>query len=211
MSFFLLPLFARYIKLNIKLKEIITLAFSILITISVIAPSACSFYSTELMSLLYHSDESARVFQILIWGFIAISTSYVFGTLLTANGNLKALNIIALVGIVVNLLVNFLLIPRLMAVGSAYASLATQFSTAIVQLFVVRRIFKMNAGWNIIIRIGSFILGCILICYASKWLPLNPFVNFGIAVVGSLLLAFLLKIITPRYVLRMWKDEEKIA
>jgi len=211
MSFFLLPLFARYIKLKAKLNELVTLAFSILITISVIAASACSFYSAELMDLMYHhnSAEATRVFQIIIWGFIAISTSYVFGTLLTANGNLKTLNIIALVGIAANLLVNFLLIPHLMAVGSAYASLATQFSTVIVQLFVVRHIFKMNAGWNIIIRVGLFILGSVLICYASKLLPFNPFINFGVAISASLLWAFLLKIITPAYVLKMWREEEK--
>jgi len=210
MSFFLLPLFSRYIKHKVKLNELITLAFSILITLSVIAAAACSFYSTELINLLYHhtTDESAYVFQVIIWGFIAISTSYVFGTLLTANGNLKALNIIALVGIFVNLLVNFLLIPRLMAVGSAYASLAAQFSTVIVQLFVVRHIFKMNVRWSIIIRVGLFILGSVLICYASKLLPLNPFINFGIAIAVALLWAFLLKIITPAYIFRVWRDEE---
>ena len=209
MSFFLLPLFARSIKLKSNLKELITLSFSILITISVIAATACSFYSTELMHLLYHNnpDETARVFQILIWGFIAISTSYVFGTLLTANGNLKTLNIIALIGIGVNLLVNFLLIPHLYAVGSAFASLTTQFATVVIQLFVVRHIFKMNAGWNIIIRLALFIGGSVLICYTSKLLPLNPFVNFGIAVVASLLWAFLLKIITPKYVIKMWKED----
>ncbi|MCL2042363.1 MAG: polysaccharide biosynthesis C-terminal domain-containing protein [Bacteroidales bacterium] len=210
MSFFLLPLFARYIQLKQNLKDVITLAFSILITASVIAASACSFYAKELMDLMYldNTVESTRVFQILIWGFVPISTSYVFGTLLTANGNLKSLNIIALVGITVNLLVNFLLIPRMMAVGSAFASLTTQLATVIVQLFVVRHIFKMNVGWNITIRLLSFIVGAVLICYGSKLLPLNPFVNFGIAITTSLLWAFLLKIITPTYVLRMWKEGE---
>ena len=210
MSFFLLPLFARYIKQKNNLKEVITLAFSVLITISVIAATACSFYSTELMDLMYHnnSDEAARVFRVIIWGFIPISTSYVFGTLLTANGNLKTLNIIALIGIAVSFLVNFLLIPQLMAVGSAFACLSAQVSTVIVQLFVVRYIFKMKAGWNIVIRIILFIVGTVCVCYGSKLLPLNPFVNFGVAVVGSLLWAFLLKIITPAYLLRMWRERE---
>jgi O-antigen/teichoic acid export membrane protein len=209
MSFFLLPLFARYIKLKQNLKEVITLAFSILITVSFIAATACSFYSMELMELMYHNNayEASRVFQIIIWGFIPISISYDFGTLLTANGNLKALNIIAMIGISVSLLINFLLIPQLMAVCSAFACLGDQVSTVIVQLFVVRYIFKMDAGWNIIIRIVLFIAGAVCICYGSKLLPLNPFVNLGIALVGSLLWAFLLKIITPAYVLRMWRED----
>jgi O-antigen/teichoic acid export membrane protein len=187
------------------------LSFSILITLSVIASVSCSFYAKEIMELLYrdngHLQEAIQVFQIIIWGFILISTSYVFGTLLTANGNLKQLNIIALVGIGVNLTVNFLLIPRLMATGSAIASLSTQLATVVLQLFIVKKVFKMVANKKKIFQIGLFIAGTIFICFISKFIPLFPFINFGLAVIFSLLLAVLLKIITPRFILKMWREE----
>jgi hypothetical protein len=41
---------------------------------------------------------------------------------LTANGNLKHLNIIAAMCVVINLSINLLLIPHIMATGSAIAS-----------------------------------------------------------------------------------------
>jgi hypothetical protein len=34
-------------------------------------------------------------------GFVGISTTYIFGTLLTANGSLKQLNIMALAGMII--------------------------------------------------------------------------------------------------------------
>lgn len=209
-SFFLLPMFARYIKQKENMHDIIRLAFSLLITISVIASVTCAFYAYDLMDLLYKNDarQSADVFRILIWGFIAISSSYVFGTLLTANGNLKQLNIVAAIGIVVNLSINFLLIPRLMAVGSAWASLATQFATAIIQVFLAYRVFKLKVDVKQWIRIGLFIFGTILISAATKFIPLHPLVNFLIAVAIALLLAFVLKIVTPGYLMRMLKEKE---
>lgn len=211
MSFFLLPMFSRYIKQKENLKEIVGLAFSILITISVIASVICSFYSSDLMNLMYDNgaDLAADVFRILIWGFIAISTSYVFGTLLTANGSLKQLNIVASIGIIVNLSVNFILIPKLMAAGSAYASLATQFVTAIIQIFIAYKVFKLKIDIKYWLRTALFIAGVIFISLGSKYIPLNALINFVIAVVASLLWAFILKIITPAYIIKMLKEKEE--
>lgn len=208
MSFFLLPVFARHIQQKEDIKETLMLSFSILITLSVIASASCSFYAQDLMALMYRNqaDEAAHVFRIIIWGFIAISSSYVFGTLLTANGNLKQLNIVSIIGIVANLSVNFLLIPKLMAVGSAYASLAAQFSTAIVQIFIVRHIFKMKTNRKLIAKVVAFIAGTVLICYSTRFIPMNPFLNFGTAIAASLLWAVVLKIITPSYIRKMIKE-----
>jgi peptidoglycan biosynthesis protein MviN/MurJ (putative lipid II flippase) len=59
--------------------------------------------------------------------------NYLFGTLLTANGSMKQLNIIASIGIVINVTVNLLLIPRMQACGSAVASLCTQLLVSVLQ------------------------------------------------------------------------------
>src|ERR1035438_6562018 len=122
------------------------LAFTILITIAIIVSMGCIFYSYELMDLLYdvHIRESSAVFSILMGGFIAVSMTYIFGTLLTANGNLKALNIISSCSLVINFGMNLILIPRLLAVGSAYASLVTQFFTAVLQVIMVQHIFRFR-------------------------------------------------------------------
>ena len=66
--------------------------------------------------------------------------NYLFGTLLTANGSMKQLNITAAIGIVINVTVNLLLIPRMMACGSAVASFCTQFTVAFLQFLLALRI-----------------------------------------------------------------------
>jgi O-antigen/teichoic acid export membrane protein len=65
--------------------------------------------------------------------------TYVFGTLLTANGSMKLLNLTAALGIVVNLAVNFILIPRMQARGAAIASLSTQSVMALIQTVIAFR------------------------------------------------------------------------
>ena len=83
------------------------------------------------------------VFRVLIFGFIPISLTYIFGTLLTAGGYLRQLNLFAATTLVLNVVVNLLLIPRLGAVGSAWASLTAQTFMALAQLLLAIRLFRL--------------------------------------------------------------------
>ncbi len=196
-SVLLLPLFARMIKNKQAVVHVVKLAFTLLIIISSIIAIGSHFYSYELMDLLYkaHVKQSAEVFRLLMLGFIALSTTYVFGTLLTANGNLKWLNIVAASGMMLNLLVNFLLVPRLMAVGSAYASLIAQFSTAIFQVFLAVRIFRFRPDYRYLFAVLAFLVGLYFINYFSKTWFDNWMYNFATMVVLSLGLATILKLL----------------
>ena len=84
------------------------------------------------MHMLYehHITESAEVFSLLMCCFVFVATTYVFGTLLTANGNLKVLNYMAATGMLLNIVLNIALIPHYKAMGSAISSLITQGATA---------------------------------------------------------------------------------
>ncbi|MEZ5147669.1 MAG: oligosaccharide flippase family protein [Bacteroidales bacterium] len=110
-SVLLLPIFSRMIKKNEPIEDLTKLSFSLLFTISIVAAIATLFYSTDIMQWLYphhkdealaayqlRIDESSQIFKILMFGYISIASTYVFGTLLTANGSLKVLNIIAFSG-----------------------------------------------------------------------------------------------------------------
>ena len=124
-SVLLLPMFASMIKRRESVNQLAQLSFSIIISMSLIVAVLSFFYSHDLMKLLYglregetlvmfqqRIYESAQVFRILMGSFVAISTTYIFGTLLTANGSLKVLNIVAASGVLINVVMNLLLIPR---------------------------------------------------------------------------------------------------
>jgi O-antigen/teichoic acid export membrane protein len=215
----LIPIFSRMIKNRQSVEYILRLAFTILITIAVIVSLGTIFYSYELMNLLYdvHIQESSDVFSILMGGFIAVSMTYIFGTLLTANGNLKELNIISCCSLVINFGINLILIPRLMAVGSAYASLITQFFTAIVQVIIVQRIFRFRINYRYLMTLAIFILGVFLFNMLAKLLPVNLnndpkhmswVINFTGAIVLSIGLAASLRLLSIRSILRILREDQ---
>jgi O-antigen/teichoic acid export membrane protein len=206
----LLPIFSNMIKNGKSVVHIVKLAYSLLFTISVSVAVSSYFYAHEIMDLLYPGDntEAAKIYSILMFGFIAVSSIYVFGTLLTANGSLKRLNIIAGSAIVINMLINIILIPRMMAVGSAYASLSAQAISAILQLVVVQMIFKFKLNIPYLASLLSFALLVVCAAYFSKMLPYQWPYTLGALLAFALLLSILLKLINIRGFVALIKEKD---
>ncbi|MEI7980140.1 MAG: oligosaccharide flippase family protein [Bacteroidota bacterium] len=201
----LVPIFSKMIKNKQPVEQILKLSFTLVITLAIIVAISSFFYSNEFIRLLYdaHIEASTRVFRFLILGFIAVSTTYIFGTLLTANGNLIQLNIVALSGLLINFGLNYLLIPHLYAEGSAISSLVTQFTMAIVQVILVQRIFRFKVNYRYLATLLLFVMGVVCFnmisrIYLIQWtfLPerLSWLGNFGIMLLGSVFLAFFLRL-----------------
>lgn len=208
-SVILVPIFARLIKDKSPVEGMVKLSFTIIFTMAMIIATGSSFFSMQIMELLYvgQIQEAQKVFVYLIIGFIPISATYIFGTLLTANGNLKALNIMALTGMVINIGLNFVLIPQFMAVGSAYASLTTQFVTAIIQLVIAQYIFRFRINWKYILNLLFFAIGVVLINKSAGYLLPDWRVALITAGLVSVLLAFVLRLLSIGGLLRLLRDK----
>jgi O-antigen/teichoic acid export membrane protein len=154
----LLPVFSRLIRQGKSVEHLTRLSFSLLFVPAIILTFVCLYYRGEIIRLLYHEHivESSRVFGILIFSFLGICMTYIFGTLLTANGNIRILNTMALMAVALNLGLNFLLIKRFAVLGAAYASMATQLFTSGYQVFMVKQIFKFKTSIRFLIRLGIF-------------------------------------------------------
>jgi O-antigen/teichoic acid export membrane protein len=152
--------------------------------------------------------ESSMVYSLLMFGFIAISTTYIFGTLLTANGSLKKLNIVAGTGVVISLTINLLLVPQLQAVGSAYASLSAQFITALAQVIIAWKIFGFKVNYKYLGVLLTFISGIVLLGYFSRLLPYEWKINLSLMLAGSILLTILLRLINIRELVRVLRSEQ---
>lgn len=209
-SVLLLPLFARMIKQHENVVHVVKLAFTLLIILSSTVAIGSHFYSYELMDLMYreHVNQSASVFRLLMFGYIAISTTYVFGTLLTANGNLKLLNIVAACGMFLNFVANLILVPKFFAIGSAYASLIAQYTTAAIQVFLAFKIFKFKPNYRYLSAIVMFLLGLLVINYFSKMIFEEWIYNFILMVVASLALATVLGLFNIRGFIEILKSKE---
>ncbi len=206
----LLPIFSRMLKNKENVSELVQFSFFLIITPAVIFVASSIFYGDEIISLLYreHNEVSTKVFKILFLTFIPISSNYIFGTLLTANGSLKQLNIIAAIGVAVSLLLNLSLIPRLKAEGSAIAALSTQTFTALTQFALALYIFKIKFSLrkiaSIIIFLVTFLTAAYFIhSYETEWT-----IAFVAILLVGIILAFLLRLISIKTIIRLLKGYE---
>lgn len=174
----LLPLFSKMISIRESVEKMVKLSFSIIISGSLIIAITSQFFASGLMQLMYgintgeteqhymlRISQSATILKLLMFSFVAISTNYIFGTLLTANHNLKQLNFIALGGLVINITLNLILIPYFYSIGSAWASLATQSVTALLQFLLVYKIFKFKINFKRILNLAILIIVLVAIGY----------------------------------------------
>ncbi|HJX71570.1 MAG TPA: polysaccharide biosynthesis C-terminal domain-containing protein, partial [Bacteroidales bacterium] len=208
----LLPMFAKMLKNRESVTQLVHIA-SVLIIIPAITLSVASVaYANELISLLYkeHLMLSARVFRIIMPGFLGICSTYIFGSLLTANGNLKVLNIVAGTGVIISLTLNFMLIPRIGVVGSAIANLSAQGLTALAQVIVAAIIFKFKINYRLIIQLLIYFSAAILIVLLVRRMPIPWFYQIIIFAFTSILLAFILKIIDLNSLYKLIRFGDKV-
>ncbi len=143
-SVILLPFFSRQLAQKQETGPVLRLSAMLLLSTTLTVAAITLFHSELIMNWLYteHVTDSARVLQILMFTFTPISMVYVFGTLLTANGSLKKLNIIAAAGVVLNIGLNLILIPKFNELGAAWSGLVTQSMVALSQIILVLLLIK---------------------------------------------------------------------
>jgi O-antigen/teichoic acid export membrane protein len=129
---------------------------------------------------------------------IFISLSIISGTLLTARGNIGDLNIIAVFSVIMNIVLNLILIPRFQALGSAYASMITQFFVAFFQLVRLAKIFRFLPGKRLVLQLFIFIIVIILTGMIVKSLDLSWFKGLVITGLSGPLTAFAIRLLTLR-------------
>lgn len=213
-SILLLPMFAKMIQKKQSVEELVKLSFTLIIVPAVLVMTICHFYNEEIMSLMYweHVDASAITLSFLMTGFIGICTTYIFGTLLTSNGSLKQLNIMAASGMLLNIGLNFILIPHFQVVGSAVASMITQIFTGLVQLIIAWKLFKFRINYKLLISLGVFV---VLSYSLTAWLSTfdyNWILMVGISVLAGLIFAFATRLFTVKSITALIKerDDEEI-
>lgn len=171
----LTPLFARQLSEGNDVRPIIKQAASLLF-IPAIALVVFSFvFGIEVIDLLYSSDglncvqlgNRYSAFGIQMLAFACSCLMYIYGTLLTAKGEIRWLIRISIAGVLVNGLSNWLLIPSMDFLGASYSAVLTQVFIGLSAFAVVGYQLKLKVDWVQIIRwvlfgfslvlVGSFI------------------------------------------------------
>ena len=109
----LFPMFSRLLKNAIdEVTPLLQTAGNLLVGGSIVIVTISLFNAQFFLDLLYHNVNSSSVFsfKFLISCFIPICINFIFGTLLTANGNLKTLNVISFSAVVFSIGLNLFII-----------------------------------------------------------------------------------------------------
>ncbi|HCK22154.1 MAG TPA: hypothetical protein DHW15_08345, partial [Bacteroidetes bacterium] len=122
---------------------------------------------------------------------------------LTAGGALRQLNWIAVGGVVLNIALNLLLIPRYQAYGAAIATLATQGLVTLLQATIVYRSGQIHFTGDIAWRLLAYLIISVGIArIMSEWLPFPWFISMLTAIAVVVAGALILKLVS----LKEWKD-----
>jgi O-antigen/teichoic acid export membrane protein len=183
-SVLLLPMFARMIAEKTSVNSLVKTSFTLIFIYGVLLATVSYYYSYPLMEVLYqkHVWESSDVFSILMLSIAPLSATYIFGTLLTANGDIRKLNIIALIAMVLNIGMNILLIPKYLAVGSAVASVCTQLFIITVEIILAVKTFSLKITKGYLIRMLCFLFFTVIAGWFSVKLPFDWKVNFAVMI-----------------------------
>ncbi len=197
----LLPIFSKMLADKSKdLHDLFNSSRNLLISGSILIGFVCHFNAEWLITLIYksHSPEAILVFQLLMWTFIAFCINFIYGTFLTASGDLKMLNYFSLGAVLFNLSLNFAFIPEYGAVGTALVALLTQSILAIVQAIWVHHKFKFSITIKVLANTVVFIICITLLSLAKAQIPYFIIVQIGV----GLLLLFALKLIDLRSIVK---------
>lgn len=207
----LLPIFAKQISNKEDVSKMVSLSFKLIFSISSVLAIGVFMYSEEIVQSRYQmsGDElirSAYSLKMLMVCFLGMVSTYIFGTLLTANGSLKELNIVAGLGVLLNLTLNFYWIKEEGAIGAARASMITQLLTAVIQMMLALILLKVKIKQLDMLKLLAFSVLLVGITYflefESWWIGMLITLGTG----G--LLAILTGMFSPKEAIQILKSKE---
>lgn len=130
----LLPMFTRKIANHENVKGILKLATIVVLSIGITASLVAIFGGNWILNFIYktgYSNEAeleyaTKIFGVLMSSFLPMALIHVFGTFVTALGQMKWLAFMAIGCMVLNIAINFVLIPKLGALGASWGCFTTQ-------------------------------------------------------------------------------------
>ncbi len=205
----LLPIFSKTLHQKESVDGLLRLSVILLIVPSLAVLTPAILYREVLFGLLYptHVTVSANAFAILTISYLGMCVSYTFGALLTANGNLKQLNRMAALAVLVSTLLNLLLIPKYKVMGAVAANAAVQLLTLFIHIGLVSRIFRIRPNLNLIVRLLFYMLFLVGFAVLIKRLDLSLLPGSVTMIIASLLFAMAINLLSPRDIYRIIRSE----
>lgn len=195
----LLPLFAYRLGQIEHIQQILRQGFGLMFTMIIPIVIGGAIFSKEIIHTLYPNEDptySSEIFTVLLLNFIPVGLLYVLGPLLTANKSFKVMIPSLLFASLMNIIINYFLIPQYGALGASIATISTQIFMLLIYSLAVFHLFQLSIQFKFIaqsILFVSIVFGLNYLLHQTGifWL-------FSLAISGtlSLIIAYLLKIVS---------------
>jgi O-antigen/teichoic acid export membrane protein len=195
----LLPLFAKQIAEKTAIKPILNLLQSVIILPAIVFSIICSVFASEIIHFVSpeSNNYTADVFSILILSFIPFAISHIYGTLLTAKAEIKLLILLSFTALLINLTMNFYLIPKQGAMGAAWSVLTTQMVSGFGSMLLAIKRMKINTSIYESARILLFPFICFILVQYCKYQTLSMATTFLLSMTLMTLWLFMTGMIKP--------------
>ncbi|MFT7155599.1 MAG: O-antigen/teichoic acid export membrane protein [Parvicella sp.] len=207
----LLPIFSAMLAKKENVSKLVNMSLKLILAISITIGVTMITCSENIM--LWRFDNStadlavaSESFKYLMICFVAMTTTYIYGTLLTSNGSLRLLNQMAIVGVILNFGLNWYLIPKYGAIGAAQASAVTQVLTAVIQIVIAFKVIKLKMPSRVTFEIFAFSI--ILITTAYFVWDLRFIYKVSILISEGLLLSILLRMVDLKEGMQLLKKNK---
>ena len=210
----LMPMFSKLLidikNTIVELQSLVEMSFQIVWSGVLTLAISVFFFREEIMSFLYDAATPywGEILGWLILSFIAMSGTYIFGTLLTANGSMKKMNLLFVASILINIVLNTLLIRSHQAAGAAMATFFTQFFALILQIYLSKTELNIQISWRIFGKIVAFVSTLILINFGLQQFSFFDWKYlFFTSLVGGILFSFIFRLINLKLLFGMLKSK----
>jgi O-antigen/teichoic acid export membrane protein len=185
---FLVPFLARHATEPYLVQETVSKTGYGLLLYGLFAALFLVFFAVPVQQVLYPAGGAytALVIQWCMAVLPAYLLLHIYGSVLTAMGQLNTFLRILVGAVVVNSILNIILIPAWGAVGCCLAALVSQYGCAALVFFVASKKNKIafdTTGWRLLLAAG-LLLGCLF--YVGSQQAISPVVLFLIG--GSIVM-----------------------
>lgn len=201
----LYPLFSRMLANKENVESLLRTSSKLLLGGSIMIALICYFNAEYILDSIYTNGVESSIvsFQWLMLSFIGMCVIVIYGTLLTANGNLFFLNIVSGIGLILNFIINWMLIPEYGADGAAIATFATQTGVAVVEIIYSYKYFKFSFFNLETLQYLMFSALIVALCY--YW-QVDSLPQLLFLVLSSLTLLFITGMVNVKQLLKLIKQ-----
>ncbi|MFZ1704123.1 MAG: polysaccharide biosynthesis C-terminal domain-containing protein [Saprospiraceae bacterium] len=193
-----LPMFSNVVHNRLELDSLVLVVFRWMIGITMPILVISTIFTEDIIQFLYieHIPEKVDSLRILMFAFCMVSFGYILGALSMAVDKVHKLTPVFISGLVICVISNIILIPRMGATGSAISTLITQVWVFIGQYWIVQRELSWKINVDLLQKAILYVMFIGILSYAcSEYFQQYRIYSLVLCSIISLPLAFFLKLI----------------